>query len=140
LSSAPTFTDHWDVTENTDAQHPFRLTTSPSRSFLNSTFNETESSLKKEGRPEVMMHQDDAAKLDIANGDLVRISNHRGTVTLHVALRDIMQPGVMIAEGIWPNTAYRDGKGINQLTSDEPIAPHGGAAFHDTHVQIEKVG
>lgn len=139
LSTAPTFPDHWDVTENADAQYPFRLTTSPSRSFLNSTFNETESSVKKEGRPEVMMHLEDAASIGISDGDLVRISNQRGAVTLHVALRDIMQPGVMIAEGIWPNTAYRDGKGINQLTSDEPVAPHGGAAFHDTHVRIEKV-
>jgi len=33
--------DHWDVIEEADAEHPFRLATSPARGFLNSTFTET---------------------------------------------------------------------------------------------------
>ena len=37
----PELPDHWDVIEEADAEHPFRLATSPARSFLNSTFNET---------------------------------------------------------------------------------------------------
>ena len=87
----------------------------------------------------VMIHPDDAASLDVVEGDQVRLVNQRGTVTLQASIRDCMRPGVVIAEGIWANSSYPDGKGINQLTSDEPIAPHGGAAFHDTHVRIEKV-
>ena len=43
----------------------------------------------------------------------------------------------MISEGIWPNHAFEEGKGINVLTSAEPIAPAGGAAFHDTAVWIK---
>ena len=87
----------------------------------------------------VMIHPDDSKSLDVVEGDQVRLVNHRGAVTLQASIRDCMKPGVVIAEGIWANSAYADGKGINQLTSDEPIAPHGGAAFHDTHVRIEKV-
>ena len=45
----PTLPDHWDVIENATSEHPFRLATSPARNFLNSTFTETPSSLKKEG-------------------------------------------------------------------------------------------
>ena len=41
--------------------HPFRLATSPARGFLNSTFNETPTSLAQEKRPSVMIHPDDAA-------------------------------------------------------------------------------
>ena len=36
--------DHWVSIETADAEHPFRLATSPARGFLNSTFNETPTS------------------------------------------------------------------------------------------------
>src|SRR6185437_13496925 len=36
----PVLPDHWDVVEKADARHPFRLATSPSRDYLNSSFNE----------------------------------------------------------------------------------------------------
>ena len=47
----PRFPDHWEVIEEADAEHPFRLATSPARGFLNSTFNETPTSRAREGRP-----------------------------------------------------------------------------------------
>ena len=47
--------------EQADAEHPFRLATSPARGFLNSTFNETPTSLAQEKRPTVMIHPDDAS-------------------------------------------------------------------------------
>jgi hypothetical protein len=45
--------------------------------------------------------------------------------------------GVAIAESIYPNHAYEDGKGINTLTGADAIAPFGGAAFHDNRVWIK---
>ena len=47
--------------------------------------------------------------------------------------------GVLIAESIWPNAFFPDGRGINTLTSADPIAPYGGAAFHDNRVALERV-
>ena len=52
----PTLPDHWEVIEEVDTRHPFRLATSPSRGFLNSTFNETPTSRAQLGRPEVLIH------------------------------------------------------------------------------------
>jgi len=46
--------------------------------------------------------------------------------------------GVLIAESIWPNSAFADGCGINTLTGADPIAPYGGAAFHDNKVWIRQ--
>ena len=46
--------------------------------------------------------------------------------------------GVLIAESIWPNSAYPDGTGINTLTGADSIAPYGGAAFHDNKVWIRR--
>ena len=49
---------------------------------------------------------------------------------------DGVRRGVLIAESIWPNKAYEDGKGINTLTGADAIAPYGGAAFHDNRVWV----
>ena len=46
--------------------------------------------------------------------------------------------GVVIVEGVQPNTAFPDEAGINTLTSAFVPAPYGGAAFHDNHVWIER--
>ena len=68
--------------------------------------------------------------------DTVRIGNHRGNVLIHVELLSGVQRGVVIVESIWPNHAFIEGKGINVLTGSDPVAPVGGAAFHDNRVWI----
>lgn len=134
----PEFPDHADFIEVEDEGHPFRLATSPSRSFLNSSFSETPSSKKREGRPELQIHPDDAQKLGLADGDRVEIGNVRGEVVLHAKVFDGLRRGVVIAEGIWPNSAHERGEGINVLTSADAIAPYGGGALHDTKVWVRK--
>jgi anaerobic selenocysteine-containing dehydrogenase len=132
----PALPDHWDVIEKADNTHPFRLTTSPARSFLNSTFTETPAAIAREMRPEVLMHPADAAAAGIGDGAEVIVGNERGEVILHVQLHDGVRRGVLIAESIWPNDAYPDGRGINTLTGADAVAPYGGAAFHDNKVWI----
>ncbi|MFC5394900.1 molybdopterin-containing oxidoreductase family protein [Bosea vestrisii] len=134
----PSLPDHWAVIEAADAEHPFRLATSPARNFLNSSFTETPTSQKKEGVPTLMLHPDDAAVLGIAAGDHVVVGNRRGTVELDAVLFDGVVRGVVIAESIWPNGAHRGGRGINTITGADSPAPYGGAAFHDNKVWIRK--
>lgn len=137
VADIPSLPDYWPVIEVADNEHPFRLATSPSRSFLNSTFTETPTSIAREQRPTIMMHPDDAKPLELADGDKVVLGNRRGEVRLHVKLFDGVRRGVVIAESIWPNDAYEDGRGINTLTGSDPIAPYGGAAFHDNRIWIK---
>jgi anaerobic selenocysteine-containing dehydrogenase len=137
-AAIPALPDHWEVIEETDAEHPFRLATSPARGFLNSSFTETPTSLAGERRPEVMIHPDDAAPLDVGDGDEVALGNRRGAVRLHARLFSGVRRGVLIAESLWPNKAYADGRGINTLTGADAIAPFGGAAFHDNKVWLRK--
>ena len=132
----PEFPDHVELIEEADAAHPFRLATSPARSFLNSSFTETPTSKTREGRPELLVHPDDAKDLGIAEGGRVEIGNRRGEVVLHARLFDGMRRGVVIAEGIWPNGAHERGEGINVLTGADAAAPYGGAAFHDNKVWV----
>jgi len=137
-TTMPSLPDHWGSIEGATDEHPFRLATSPARSFLNSSFNETPSSRKREGRPEVMLHPLDAAMLGISAGDWVRLSNARGAMFLRARLFDGVRRGVAIAEGIWPNEAHPYGRGINTLTGADQPAPFGGAAFHDNRVAVER--
>ena len=118
------------------AAEPFRLVTAPARNYLNSSFTETPTSRAKEKRPTVKLHPDDAKRLGIADGDRVSLGNRRGALTLHAALFDGLQPGVVVVESIWPNQAFESGIGINALTGADPIAPIGGAAFHDNSVWL----
>ena len=85
-----------------------------------------------------MIHPDDAAALRIADGTMVVLGNSRGQVQIQARHFDGLQRGVLIAESIWPNAAYRDGRGINTLTGADSIAPLGGAAFHDNRVWMRR--
>jgi anaerobic selenocysteine-containing dehydrogenase len=134
----PELPDHWEVIEEADPEHPFRLATSPARGFLNSSFTETATSRAKEGRPDVMIHPQDAAACGVADGEEVVLGNRRGEVRLHAKLFDGVRRGVLIAESLWPNSAYADGRGINTVTGADSIAPFGGAAFHDNKVWLRK--
>ncbi len=132
----PSLPDYWNVTENADAAHPFRLVTAPARAYLNSSFNETDTSREKHGRPRALMHPEDLAKLGLSDGESIAMGNTRGEIGLWVEGFDGVQLGVVIVEGIAPNGQFRNGEGINTLTGADQAAPYGGAPFHDNKVWV----
>ncbi|RFC62406.1 molybdopterin oxidoreductase family protein [Fulvimarina endophytica] len=132
----PAFPDHVELTEPVDAAHPYKLATSPARQFLNSSFAETKGSRSREGAPVLMLHPEDAAREGLSEGAIVRIGNGRGEVRLPVTVTDKVKPGVLVHEGLWANSDFLDGEGINVLTGADAVAPYGGAAFHDTAVWL----
>jgi anaerobic selenocysteine-containing dehydrogenase len=136
----PPLPDQMQNVEAATADAPFRLVTAPSRSFLNTSFSETPSGQRREGRPSVLMHPKDAARIGVVEGSKVRLGNVRGEVVLHVRVAPAeqtgQQQGVLISESIWPSEAFEGGIGINALTSDDPGPPWGGAVFHDIAVWL----
>ncbi len=132
----PDFPDHMPSRDERSASHPFRLVAAPARQFLNTSFTETPSARKREGRPTALIHPEDAARLGIVEGGKVRLGNGRGEVVVHARLFDGLQPGVLVVESVWPNGDFPGGIGINALTSDDPGGPRGGAVFHDTAVWL----
>jgi anaerobic selenocysteine-containing dehydrogenase len=132
----PVFPDHAAVIDEGDPERPFRLVAAPSRSFLNTSFNNTPSSIAREGRPTALVHPETLAKLRLRDGDRIRIGNRRGSVVVHARAFDGLQTRVVIVEGLWPNHAFEEGTGINLLTSADPGLPRGGAVFHDTSVWL----
>jgi anaerobic selenocysteine-containing dehydrogenase len=132
----PAYPDHFAIIDAGDADQPFRLIAAPSRSFLNTSFNNTPSSIAREGRPTVLVHPEVLAELGLRDGDRLRIGNRRGSVVVHARGFDGLQRRVVITEGLWPNHAFEEGIGINLLTSADPGLPRGGAVFHDTSVWL----
>ncbi len=134
----PKLPDQMDNIEAAGPNVPFRLVTAPARSFLNTSFTETPSGRRREGRPTVLIHPDDARRLGLADGSRVRLGNVRGEVVLHARLADGQQPGVLVSESIWPSECFEGGIGINALTSDDPGPPWGGAVYHDIAVWMRE--
>ncbi len=132
----PSLPDHWAVIDESGDDKPFRLVTAPARNYLNTSFTETPTSIKREKRPTVMIHPDDAGRLNLEDGMRTRIGNDRGSLVVHAELFDGLQPGVVIVESVWPNGAFEEGIGINVLTGADAAYPAGGAAFHDTAVWV----
>ena len=136
LGPLPEFPDHVANIDDGDAARPYRMVAAPSRSFLNTSFNNTPSGIAREGRPSALVHPETLAKLGIGDGERIRIGNDKGSVVVHARAFDGLQQRVVIAEGIWPNAAFEEGIGINLLTSAEPGPPQGGAVYHDTSIWL----
>jgi len=132
----PAFPDHVAAIDDGDPERPFRLVAAPSRSFLNTSFNNTPSSIAREGRPTALLHPEVLGELRLGDGDRVRLGNRQGSLVVHARGFPGMQKRVVIVEGLWPNHAFEEGIGINLLTSADPGLPRGGAVFHDTSVWL----
>jgi anaerobic selenocysteine-containing dehydrogenase len=133
-AAMPKLPDQMDNIEAGGPDAPFRLVTAPARSFLNTSFSEMPSGRRREGRPTVLMHPDDANRLGLTDGSKVRLGNTRGEVVLHARIAEGQQQGVLVSESIWPSECFEGGIGINALTSDDPGPPWGGAVYHDSAV------
>jgi anaerobic selenocysteine-containing dehydrogenase len=91
---------------------------------------------RKEGRPTLEIHQADAETLGIADGQIVKAHNARGSVLLHAKLTDGVRPGVVVSpKGHWGRRSL-DGRNVNQLTSDDLSDMGGGSSFHGTRVFV----
>lgn len=134
----PELPDHLAITDEITAEHPFRLVAAPARQFLNTTFTELDSSRRREQRPTALIHPAVLARLGIREGDAIELGNARGRVRLQARPAPDQHPDTIVVESIWPNDAWPDGVGLNQLLSAEPAPPNGGAAIHDTAVWLAK--
>jgi anaerobic selenocysteine-containing dehydrogenase len=133
----PSLPDHWAITDESSQQRPYRLVTAPAQNFLNSSFNETATSCKKELQPKAMIHAEVLKQIGIENGQTVRIGNDNGSVLIVAEAVTGQHYDTIVVEGLWPDSAFIEGLGINTLTSSLPGLPAGGATFHDTSVWLK---
>ena len=78
----PTYTPPYEsVATNPELarKYPLAMISPPARNFLNSTFVNVKSLRGAEGEPHLDIHPDDSAQRGIADGEMVRIFNDRGS-------------------------------------------------------------
>lgn len=97
------------------------------------------------GREPVTLHPQDAQTRGIADGDTVRVWNHRGQILAGAVVTEGIRPGVIcIHEGAWPDLEVSAGGickngAVNVLTKDLPSSRLGnGCAGNTALAWIEK--
>jgi predicted molibdopterin-dependent oxidoreductase YjgC len=81
----------------------------------------------------VEIHPDDGKRLGLIDGDHVRITSRRGSVTASCVLTDRCAPGQVFA------TFHFREVPVNRLTSDVTDPDSGIPAFKECAVRVEKV-
>jgi assimilatory nitrate reductase catalytic subunit len=99
------------VTEPTDADFPYLLTTGRSRTHYQSGTQTRRSPTLEAAEPDVYaeIHPDLARNFGIADGDPVRLSTRRGTTVVRARLSAAIRRDTVFAPFHWP--------GVNDLTS-----------------------
>ncbi len=115
---------------------PLAMISPPARHFLNSTFVNVTSLRSIEGEPLVEMHPDDAAARGIADGQLVRVFNDRGSYRCKAAVGDRARPGVVNGLGVWWRKLGLDGSNVNELTSQRLTDIGRAPTFYDCLVEV----
>ena len=118
--------------------YPLSFISPPVRNFLNSSFANLQRFRDAEGEPSLELHSGDAAQRGIADGDMVRVFNDRGSYTLRARVNDKPRRGVVVAPSVWWKKFSRDRRNANDLTSQRTADLGGAATFYDCLVEVER--
>ena len=141
LDPVPTYTPPYESVERDPglvARWPLTLISSPAHQFLNSTFVNVDKLRRSVGRPECIIHPDDAAPREIADGDEVEIRNDRGAFRVIARVQDGIRRGVIWAPSVWWTKLAPDGHNANETTSQRVTDMGGGPVFYDNQVEVSR--
>ncbi|WP_422733145.1 formate dehydrogenase subunit alpha [Micromonospora sp. WMMD558] len=125
---------HLPPGEQPDATFPYVLITGRRLEHYNSGSMSRRTPNRQLRPREVLdLHPDDAARLDLADGDLVDVTSRRATVTYPVHLTDTVAPGQMFTTFTFPDIR------TNALTSDATDAETGCPEYKVTAVSLSPV-
>ena len=110
---------------------PFVLVTSAGFHRSNSTLGGCKIELE-----EVEINPEDATRLDISEGQLVKLSNNNGEVILKARITNDVASGVLYSsKGAWCDSSPT-GQTVNALLENRKTDIGEGAAFYDTFVEL----
>jgi len=118
------------------ARYPLAMISPPARHFLNSTFVNVDSLRKAEGEPALLIHPNDAARRSIADGQMVRAFNDRGTTLSRARISTRTRPGQIVGLGIWWRKLSPGGQNVNALTHQRLTDLGSGPCFYDCLVEV----
>jgi anaerobic selenocysteine-containing dehydrogenase len=118
------------------ASFPLELLARKADNFLNSTFTNQPSLQEMEEVDLLEIHSDDARVRGIADGQTVRVFNHRGEIYLKARVDGTVQPGVVSARLNWAKLSPGS-RNINVLTSEKLSDLGNSATFYSVLVDVE---
>ncbi len=141
LPPIPRYIETWEGPADPMAsEYPLQLISTHSKRRAHSQFDNIP--WLREVEPQaIMINTADAQARGIGDGDLVKVFNHRGAMTIRARVTERIMPGVVdVPQGAWyaPDENGTDRGGCaNVLTRDEP-SPGGALPSNTALVQVEK--
>jgi anaerobic selenocysteine-containing dehydrogenase len=135
----PDFVANYESAESSPelaARYPLAMISPPARHFLNSSFVNVKSLRAIEGEPLVEIHPVDAVARGIADGQLVRVFNDRGSYRCRAEVSARARPGVVNGLGVWWRKLGADGSNVNELTSQRLTDIGRAPVFYDCLVDV----
>ena len=117
-------------------QFPLAMISPPARNFLNSTFVNVKTLRDSEGEPLLEIHASDAAARGLADGQVVRVFNARGSYHCKARISPRARAGVVHGMGIWWRKLGLNGTNVNEVTSQQLTDMGRGPTFYDCLVQV----
>ncbi|HPT12010.1 MAG TPA: molybdopterin dinucleotide binding domain-containing protein, partial [Bacteroidales bacterium] len=129
----PTYVPLMSVPDSPDM---FHLITPNAASRIHSQFGNLKTIRSVIELPAWELSPGDGEKLELADGDKIRVYNDNGTVSGVVRITNRTKDGcIVFPNGVW----IADGGGVNALIRGRETDMGYGAAFHDSFVKVEKV-
>ena len=120
-------------------RYPLEMLARKADNHLNTTFCNLPSHQKMEESHLLEIHTTDAAMRGIHEGDMVRVFNDRGEITLKARVDGAVQPGVVASRLNWAKL-HPQGLNVNVLTAENLTEIGAGATFYSCLVEVERVG
>src|SRR3989441_3716841 len=118
-------------------KYPLAFISPPAHHFLNSTFSAQPVFVRREGEPSLTLHPRDAASRGIAEGQMVRAFNDRGSFLARAHVSDAARPGLVVGLSIWWAKMCPGGRNANAVTGQELTDMGEGATFYDVLVEVQ---
>lgn len=119
-------------------KYPYTFMSEHSKFRTHSMFNHVPMLLELNPEPYIKISPVDAEANGIAHGDMVRIYNDRGSITIKAVINAGNRPGIILIPHGWAPEQYVEGHN-NELTSSHTSMRHGQDNWSDCLVAIEKI-
>ena len=126
--------DHEGPVEMPDEAYPFQLTTGRRLAFYNTGTMTQDYKKVKDAEELLEITEEDAGKLGVDDGEMVKVSSRRGTINVKARVTDKVSPGLVFLGYHFPEDAP-----VNQLTINAVDPRSGTAEFKACAVKIEPV-
>jgi molybdopterin guanine dinucleotide-containing S/N-oxide reductase-like protein len=136
LDPVADFTPPHESRHGKKSRFPLELLARKSDNFLNSTFANVASVQEMEEQGLLEICAADARARGIADGNQVRVFNHRGDILLKARVDGKVQPGVVSARLNWAKNTPGF-QSINSLTSEKLSDMGNSATFYSVLVEVE---